>query len=102
MAAGPVDPERSITPEGPAGDGDGLMTSQAFRHWRRGLGLSQAEAAAALGLGRRMIQYYERGDRAERTVVVPRAVRLACWALTQGVVDYDGAVPRLSARSAPD
>lgn len=67
----------------------GLMTGAAFRAWRKGLGLSQAEAAARLGLARRMIQYYELGDRG-RPVPVPRTVRLACWALTRGIGDFDG------------
>jgi DNA-binding XRE family transcriptional regulator len=89
-------------PERSARDDTGIMSGEDFRAWRRTLGLSQAEAAAALGLGRRMVQYYEQGTRDGRSVPIPLPVRLACWAITQGVGDYDGARPRLAARSAPD
>ena len=66
------------------------MTPQAFKRWRKALGLSQKEAAEALGLKRRMIQYYEKGERDGDKVTVPRSVRLAAWALTKGVRDFDG------------
>ena len=66
------------------------MSPQQFKRWRKGLGLSQKEAAEALGLKRRMIQYYEKGERDGEPVTVPRSVRLAAWALSQGVADYDG------------
>ena len=68
----------------------GGMTPEAFRAWRKGLGLSQKEAADALGLKRRIVQYYEKGERDGVRVEVPRSVRLACYALTQGVKDYHG------------
>ncbi len=61
-----------------------------FRKWRKSLKLSQKEAAHALGLKRRMIQYYEKGERDGETVEIPRAVRLACYALVEGVEDYHG------------
>ena len=84
-------------------EGNGLaMSAAAFRAWRKASGLTQAEAARALGLKRRMVQYYEQGARDGRPVAVPLSIRLACWALTQGVVDYDGAFPALSAASTPD
>jgi transcriptional regulator with XRE-family HTH domain len=79
-----------------------VMTAEDFRAWRRGIGLTQAGAAEALGLKRRMIQYYEQGARDGRSVDIPRSVRLACWALSQGVADFDGVTPRLAPRSAPD
>lgn len=66
------------------------MTSEQFRAWRKGHGLKQKEAAALLGLKKRMIQYYEKGERDGKNVSIPRAVRLACYALSQGVVDFDG------------
>jgi transcriptional regulator with XRE-family HTH domain len=71
------------------------MTPEAFRAWRRALGLSQIEAATRLGLKRRQIQYWESGAREGRPVSVPLTVRLACFALAQGVADYDGRVPTL-------
>jgi transcriptional regulator with XRE-family HTH domain len=61
-----------------------------FKKWRKSLKFSQKEAAHALGLKRRMIQYYEKGEREGERVEIPRAVRLACYALAEGVEDYHG------------
>jgi transcriptional regulator with XRE-family HTH domain len=61
-----------------------------FKRWRKSLGLSQKQAAQALGLKRRIIQYYEKGERDGEKVDVPRAVRLACFALSEGISDYHG------------
>ncbi len=61
-----------------------------FKKWRKAMNLSQKEAANALGLKRRMIQYYEKGERDGEPVSIPRTVRLACYALTEGVADYRG------------
>lgn len=61
-----------------------------FKRWRKSLGLSQKEAAQALGLKRRIVQYYEKGERDGEKVDVPKAVRLACYALTVGVTEYEG------------
>jgi len=66
------------------------MTPKEFRRWRKGLKLSQKAAADALGLKTRMIQYYEKGERGGKKVKVPKTVRLACFALSQGVQDFDG------------
>lgn len=66
------------------------MQPTDFRRWRKTLGLSQKQAAHALGLKRRMIQYYEKGEREGEKVEVPKAVRLACYALTLGISDYRG------------
>jgi hypothetical protein len=52
------------------------MTPEAFRHWRERKAYTLDEAARALGLSRRMIAYYERGDRP-----IPRVVALATQAL---------------------
>lgn len=68
----------------------GEMSARQFRHWRKKLGLSQKEAAKALGLKARMVQYYEKGEREGKKVEVPLPVRLACWSLQNGVVDFDG------------
>jgi transcriptional regulator with XRE-family HTH domain len=54
------------------------------------LGLSQKEAAEALGLKRRVLQYYEKGERDGERVSVPKTVRLACYALLNGITDYHG------------
>lgn len=66
------------------------MRPEQFKAWRRSLGLKQKEAAEYLGLKKRMIQYYEKGKRDGRPVEIPKSVRLACFALTQGVADYNG------------
>jgi transcriptional regulator with XRE-family HTH domain len=61
-----------------------------FRRWRKGLELSQKEAADALGLKRRVVQYYEKGERDGDPVKIPRTVRLACYAILTGIMDYHG------------
>ena len=70
------------------------MGPKDFKRWRKALGMSQKQAAEALGLKPRMIQYYEKGQRDDQAVEVPKAVRLACYALEQGVGDYDGEQPK--------
>ncbi len=66
------------------------MEAGDFRKWRKSLTLSQKDAAHLLGLKRRMIQYYEKGERDGESVKIPRAVRLACYAISEGVADYNG------------
>lgn len=61
-----------------------------FKKWRKHLKLSQKEAAHALGLKRRMIQYYEKGEREGEKVEIPLSVRLACYAINEGIADYQG------------
>jgi len=61
-----------------------------FKRWRKWMGLSQKEAADVLGLKRRVVQYYEKGERDGETVKIPRSVRLACKALADGATDYHG------------
>ena len=48
------------------------MTPAEFRHWRERKAYTLDAAAKALGISRRMIAYYERGDRP-----IPRVVALA-------------------------
>lgn len=66
------------------------MKGHDFRRWRKGLELSQKEAADALGLKRRVVQYYEKGERDGDPVKIPRTVRLACYAILTGIGDYHG------------
>ncbi len=66
------------------------MTPDAFRDWRKSMGLKQKDAADLLGLKKRVIQYYEQGKRDGKAVEIPRTVELACWALAQGTAGYDG------------
>ena len=67
-----------------------IMEPADFRKWRKSLDLSQKDAAHILGLKRRMIQYYEKGERDGEKVKIPRSVRLACYAISNGVADYHG------------
>lgn len=67
-----------------------VMDPIDFRKWRKSLDLSQKDAAHILGLKRRMIQYYEKGERDGEKVKIPRSVRLACYAISNGVGDYHG------------
>ncbi len=71
-------------------EADAVMSPSSFKRWRKSLKLSQKEAANALGLKRRAVQYYEKGERNGETLKIPKAVRLACFALTQGCEDYEG------------
>jgi transcriptional regulator with XRE-family HTH domain len=66
------------------------MEPADFKKWRKSLGFSQKEAAERLGLKRRMIQYYEKGERDGEPVKVPLSVRLACYAIVEGIADYRG------------
>jgi len=61
-----------------------------FKRWRKSLDYSQKEAANALGLKRRVVQYYEKGERDGREIDIPKSVRLACLAIVQGAEDYHG------------
>ncbi len=66
------------------------MDAQQFRAWRKARGLKQKELADLLGLKKRIIQYYEKGERDGRPINIPKYVRLACWALHDDVADFDG------------
>jgi len=66
------------------------MSPKQFRRWRKSLGLKQKDAAELLGLKKRMIQYYEKGERDGKKINIPKYVRLACYALGEGIHDFDG------------
>ena len=66
------------------------MKGHDFKRWRKSLDLSQKDAADALGLKRRVVQYYEKGKRDGDVVKIPRSVRLACCAIALGITDYHG------------
>lgn len=70
------------------------MNGRQFRKWRKARKLSQKKAAELLGLKPRMIQYYEKGEREGKHVSIPKSVRLACYALDAGVIDFDGEAVR--------
>jgi predicted transcriptional regulator len=48
------------------------MSAEAFRRWRKSRSFTLDTAAEALGVSRRMIAYYEKGERP-----IPRVVALA-------------------------
>jgi len=52
------------------------MSADAFRSWRQKKAYTLDEAAKALGISRRMIAYYDQGDKP-----IPRVVALAARAL---------------------
>lgn len=66
------------------------MTPESFKAWRQSLDLKQKDAAEKLGLKKRVIQYYEKGDRDGKHVEIPKTVELACLALSLGHEGYDG------------
>jgi len=66
------------------------MTPKGFKRWRKSLGLNQKDAAEALGLKRRVVQYYEKGERDGKPIKIPRYISLACFALAAGVTAYEG------------
>ncbi len=78
-----------MTPAGDSTKGAGMKPDE-FKRWRKELGFSQKEAAHALGLKRRVVQYYEKGERDGKSIDIPLTVRLACFAVRAGVRDYDG------------
>ena len=67
------------------------MNGVDLKTWRKGLALTQSEAATALGLKLRTVQSYEKGDQK-----IPRTLALACWALSRGKADFaDGKALKL-------
>jgi transcriptional regulator with XRE-family HTH domain len=66
------------------------MKPAEFKAWRKMLRLTQKEAAQRLGLKSRIIQYYEKGERNGDKFEIPKAIELACYALTAGVEHYSG------------
>ncbi len=67
-----------------------LMSPSQFRKWRNSLNLRQGEAAELLGLKKRIVQYYEKGERDGKNVKIPKYIRLACFAIQDGITDFDG------------
>lgn len=68
------------------------MTPRQLLSWRNRLGLSQKEAAGALGLSLRAYQYQEAGERQK----IPRYLALACAAIAFGLPPYDGKIRSFS------
>ena len=66
------------------------MKPAEFKAWRKMLKLTQKDAAHKLGLKSRIIQYYEKGERNGDPVEIPKAIELACYAITLGIDSYSG------------
>lgn len=77
------------------------MQPDDFRTWRKALGWKQKDAADRLGLKKRVIQYYEKGDRDGKPVEIPLTVELACLALSLGFEGYDGGPVEKQAGATP-
>jgi len=63
------------------------LTAEAFRAWRERKAYTLDGAARALGLSRRMVAYYEQGEKP-----IPRTVTLATRALEMADLDSEQAV----------
>jgi hypothetical protein len=68
------------------------MPTETFREWRARRKLSLSGAAAALGLSRRMVAYYDKGAKP-----IPKYV----WLATRGYDAVSGASPRVRAKGDP-
>ena len=66
------------------------MKPSEFKAWRKLMRLTQKAAASALGSKSRIIQYYEKGERNGEEFLIPKAIELACYALTLGIDNYSG------------
>jgi len=78
-------------------EGMSLLKPVDFKRWRKSVDLSQKDAAHALGLKRRVVQYYEKGERDGKKIDIPLTVRLACAAYSAGIRDYHGPEPTMKA-----
>lgn len=78
------------------------MTSPQFKRWRKFMRLSRKDAAQALGVKRRVIQHYEKGERNGKKVEIPLYIRLACASYASGIRDYHGPAEGVAGRAGPD
>lgn len=69
------------------------MEKEGFKAWRAWCRWSQSQAAELLGVSKRTVQFYEKGQQP-----IPRAIALACYALSVGVRTYSG--PQSDERSS--
>ena len=67
------------------------MKPSEFKAWRKLMKMTLKDAASALGLKSRIIQDHEKGQRNGEKFAIPKAIELACYALTLGVESYSGA-----------
>lgn len=70
------------------------MKPKEFKRWRKAHGFNQTKAARKLGLKLRTVQYYEKGERKGKVVEIPKAISLACFAISCGIEDVDFTEPK--------
>ena len=69
------------------------MTPADFKSWRKAMGIKQKEAAALLGIKKRLIRHFEKESGVKsgaKKTKIPKSVELACYALSRGVSEFDG------------
>jgi transcriptional regulator with XRE-family HTH domain len=59
------------------------MNPTALIAWRKRMNLNQTEAAEAIGISRRSLHTYEKGE-----AEIPKYVGLACAAIALGIPEY--------------
>lgn len=72
------------------------MTPDNFKSWRKAMGLKRKETAALLGIKLRILRSYEKSPNHKNYIPVPRAIQLACYALSRGVSEFDGNIAKNS------
>ena len=73
-----------------------MMTPDNFKSWRKAMGLKRKEIAALLGIKMRTLRSYEKASDHKNSMPIPRAVQLACYALSRGVSEFDGNIAKNS------
>ena len=66
------------------------MTFNDFKSWRKAMGLKRKQAARLLGIKKSAIRAMEKTKTGKKTQQVPKAIALACYALSRGVSEFDG------------
>jgi len=72
------------------------MTPDNFRSWRKAMGLKRKETAALLGIKARTLRSYEKVSNNKNHSPIPKAIQLACYALSRGVSEFDGNIAKNS------
>ena len=73
-----------------------MMTPENFKSWRKAMGLKRKEIAALLGIKMRKLRCYEKASNHKNNIPIPKAVQLACYALSRGVSEFDGNIAKNS------
>jgi transcriptional regulator with XRE-family HTH domain len=73
-----------------------MMTPDKFKSWRKAMGLKRKEIAALLGIKMRTLRSYEKVSAHKNSIPIPKAIQLACYALSRGVSEFDGNIAKNS------